>query len=58
MHFSRENSAESPEAIEIPGKLDAGAVLVRIEGAAKRGAAAGIVNVDPTVAAWTAYWGS
>jgi hypothetical protein len=58
MHFSRESGAEPPQAIEVPEKLDVGAVLVRVDGAAKRGAAAGIVNVDPTVTAWTAFWGS
>ncbi|MGD0731321.1 MAG: hypothetical protein ABR956_08650 [Terracidiphilus sp.] len=58
MHFLQESSAAPPEAIEIPEKLDTGAVLVRIEGAARRGAAAGIVSVDPAVAAWTAFWGS
>ncbi|MGD0479956.1 MAG: hypothetical protein ABSA42_07285 [Terracidiphilus sp.] len=58
MHFSRESSAESPEAIEIPAKLDAGAVLVRVEGAAKRGGAVDTFSVDPTGPSWTAYWGS
>jgi hypothetical protein len=58
MHFARESSAEPPEAIAIPEKLDTGAVLVRVDGAAKRGTAAGIVNVEPAVASWTAFWGS
>ncbi len=58
MHFSRESSAESPQAVEVPEKLDAGAVLTRVDGAAKTGGAAGIVNIDPTVTAWTAFWGS
>jgi hypothetical protein len=58
MHFSRESSAEPPEAVEIPGKLDGGAVLIRVEGAAKNGTADGIVHVDPAVSAWTAFWGS
>ena len=58
MHFSRESSAEPPVAVEIPVKLDAGAVLVRVEGATRRGTAEGIVNVDPAAAAWTAFWGA
>jgi hypothetical protein len=58
MHFSREASTEPPEAVEIPDKLEAGAVLVRVEGAVQRGATSGVVNVDPAAAAWTAFWGS
>ena len=58
MHYSRESGAEPPKAVEIPVKLDSAAVLVRVEGATKSGAGVGGVNVDPTVAAWTAYWGS
>lgn len=56
--FSREDSAEAPEAVEVPEKLDAGAVLMRIDGAAKRGEAAGTIDIDPASRAWTAYWGS
>lgn len=58
VHFSREGSGEPPEAVEIPVKLDTGAVLVRVEGAAQRSAAAGIVNVEPNRTDWTAFWGS
>lgn len=57
-HFSRETTAEPPEAVELPEQIAAGAVLVRIEGAAKRSAAAGAVSIDPAAASWTAYWGS
>jgi hypothetical protein len=58
MHFSREGGAEPSAALEIPQRLDAGAVLVRVEGAAQRDTVEGIVNVDPAAAAWTAFWGS
>jgi hypothetical protein len=56
--FSREDSAEPPDAIEVPEKLDAGAVLSHLDGAAKRGSGAGTVGIDPAATAWTAYWGS
>jgi hypothetical protein len=58
MHFTRETSAAPPVAIELPAKLDRGAGLVRLEGAAQRGTADGVVSIDPAVTAWTAYWGS
>ncbi|HTB98461.1 MAG TPA: hypothetical protein VK716_15735 [Terracidiphilus sp.] len=58
VHFSREASAEPPESVEIPVKLDSGAVLIRVDGAAKRPGTEGLVNVEPTAAAWTAFWGS
>jgi hypothetical protein len=58
MRFSRESSAESPAAVEIPERLDAGAVLVRVVGAAQSGAVEGIAKVDPAISAWTAFWGS
>jgi hypothetical protein len=44
--------------VTIPAKLDAAAALTRIEGAAKRNAAAGAVSIDPAATSWTAYWES
>ncbi len=58
VRFAREDSAEAPEAIEVPERLDAGAVLTRVQGAAKRGVNSGKIEIDPSAAAWTAYWGS
>jgi hypothetical protein len=58
VHFSRENAAEAPETVEVPEKLDAGAVLLRVEGAAMRNTASGAVSIAPSIPTWTAYWGS
>jgi hypothetical protein len=58
VRFTREADGPAPQAVTIPAKLDAGAALTRIEGAAKRSAAAGAVNVDPAATSWTAYWES
>ena len=58
VRFMRETSGPMPETVTIPEKLDAGAVLTRVDGAAKRNAAGGSVSVDPAVAGWTAYWES
>jgi hypothetical protein len=58
VHFTREGSAAPPNAIELPEKLDDGAVLVRVDGAAKRGSAEGKISVDPAANAWTATWGA
>ena len=58
MHYSRESGVAPPEAVEIPVKLDTSAVLDRVEGATQHGAETGDVSVDPSVGAWTAYWGS
>jgi hypothetical protein len=58
MHFSRESGSEPPATVDIPAQLDTGAALVRVEGAAKNGTAAGTVTVDPAALTWTAFWGS
>ena len=58
VHFTREQSSEPPEAVEIPGRIDVGASLSRVEGAAKRGSEPRTVSIDPAVLSWTAYWES
>ena len=58
VHFSRERTAEPPDTVEVPERIDKGVALARVEGAAKRGAAPGMVSIDPAAVAWTAYWES
>ena len=57
VRFAREGGA-APEVVTLPVRLDAGAALVRVDGAAQRSMGSEAVSVDPAVAAWTATWGS
>jgi hypothetical protein len=58
LYFTREASGPAPQVVTIPAKLDVGAALTRIEGAAKRSLAAGAASIDPAATSWTAYWES
>ncbi|HEX4008023.1 MAG TPA: hypothetical protein VHX60_17755 [Acidobacteriaceae bacterium] len=58
LRFTREASGPAPQTVTLPEKLDAGAALTRIEGAAKRSTAAGMVSIDPAATSWTATWES
>lgn len=58
LRFTREAAGPVPQAVTIPQRLDTGAALSRIDGAAKRSAAAGMAQIDPAATAWTAYWES
>ncbi|HEX4309989.1 MAG TPA: hypothetical protein VHZ25_08160 [Acidobacteriaceae bacterium] len=58
VYCTREGSVPPPDAVELPEKLDMGAVMVRVDGAAKSRSAEGRMSLDPAASAWTAYWGS
>ena len=58
VRFRREAGATQPQSVQIPARLDAGAALTRVEGAAARTPAPGAISVDPAAIAWTAIWES
>jgi hypothetical protein len=58
VRFTREAAAPSPQSLQIPARLDAGAAFTRVDGAAAHRPAPGTISVDPAATAWTAYWAS
>ena len=60
-HFTREQSPEPPETVEVPVAIESGVSLTRVKGAASNVLAPGIpgiVNIDPAAMEWTAHWGA
>jgi hypothetical protein len=55
--FAREGGA-APELVTLPARLDAGAALLRVDGAAQRSLGNESISVDPSATEWTGTWGS
>jgi hypothetical protein len=44
--------------VTLPARLNAGAALLRVDGAAQRSLGNESISVDPSATEWTGTWGS